>query len=136
MRLARLLTVIVGVVGTASALVLATWDIRSLWDAFLQALGLFGGGLAGLFVLGIFTRRATGPGAIVGFVVSGLVLAAVQRFTPLHFLLYAGLGTACAVCVGYAASLVLPGTPATRDALTYAGGRHVAAARAAREIQG
>lgn len=108
MTLARRLTVVVGVGGTMSALVLATWDVRSLWDAFLQALGLFGGGLAGLFVLGIFTRRATGPGACVGFVVSGLTLAVVQQQTSLHFLLYAALGTTCAVVVGYAASLVLP----------------------------
>ena len=35
--------------------------------------GLLGGGLGGLFVLGIFTRRANGPGAIVGLLASGMV---------------------------------------------------------------
>ena len=30
------------------------------------SLGLLGGGLAGLFILGIFTRRANSAGAIIG----------------------------------------------------------------------
>lgn len=123
MRLARVLTVVVGAVGTLSALVLATWDVRSLWDAFLQALGLFGGGLAGLFVLGIFTQRATGGGAIIGFVTSGIVLAFVQQYTPIHFLLYAAIGTSCAVVVGYAASLAMPAPGPSIVSLTYAGRR-------------
>ena len=102
------LTLVVGGGGTLSALALATWDVRSLWDLFLQALGLFGGGLAGIFALGIFTRRAHGRGALVGFAASALVLALVQQRTPVHFLLYAGIGTASAFVLGYLASLALP----------------------------
>lgn len=108
MRLAKRLTVLVGVGGTLSALVLATWDVRSLWDTFLQSVGLFGGGLAGLFVLGIFTRRAHGTGALVGFAASAALLVYVQQRTSLHFLLYAAVGTVSAVAIGYVASLVLP----------------------------
>jgi Na+/proline symporter len=108
MRLARTLTLVIGLAGTASALVLATWDVRSLWDVFLQSLGLFGGGLAGIFALGIFTRRATAAGALVGFVASAFVLAWVQQRTPLHFLLYAGIGTGAAFVLGYLASLASP----------------------------
>lgn len=108
MRSARALTLVIGLAGTASALVLATWDVRSLWDLFLQSLGLFGGGLAGIFALGIFTRRAHASGALAGFAASAVVLAFVQQRTPLHFLLYAGIGTASAFAIGYLASLVLP----------------------------
>ncbi len=114
MRWARLLTLAIGLAGTGSALVLATWDVRSLWDVFLQSLGLFGGGLAGIFALGIFTRRANGTGALIGFTGSAIVLAIVQQRTPLHFLLYAGIGTFSAFVVGYLASLMLPG-PASLD---------------------
>jgi SSS family transporter len=108
MRLARALTLVIGLAGTASALVLATWNVRSLWDVFLQSLGLFGGGLAGIFALGIFTQRAHGTGALVGFAASAAVLAIVQQRTPVHFLLYAGIGILSAFVIGYLASLVLP----------------------------
>ncbi|BCS34239.1 sodium:solute symporter [Luteitalea sp. TBR-22] len=108
MRLARQLTLVIGLAGTASALGLATWDVRSLWDVFLQALGLFGGGLAGIFALGIFTRRANAAGAVVGLVASALVLGWVQQRTPVHFLLYAGIGTGAAFALGYLASLAWP----------------------------
>lgn len=104
---ARHLTLLVGLCGTASALVLATWDVRSLWDVFLQSLGLFGGGLAGVFALGIFTRRAHGRGALIGLVASAVVLFAVQRWSPLHFLLYAGIGTASAFGIGWLASVAV-----------------------------
>jgi solute:Na+ symporter, SSS family len=107
MRLARWLTVVVGTAGTASALLLASWDVRSLWDTFLQALGLFGGGLAGMFALGVFTRSATGRGALVGFAVSAIVLLAVQQTTPVHFLLYGGIGIVTAFAVGYVTSLLV-----------------------------
>ena len=47
------------------SLLLASFDVGSLWDTFQAGMGLFGGGLAGLFALGILTRRANGPGALV-----------------------------------------------------------------------
>ncbi|MFZ4428570.1 MAG: hypothetical protein ACOYOO_15535 [Saprospiraceae bacterium] len=36
--------------------------ISSLWDQFNTILGLFTGGLGGLFVLGIFTQKANARG--------------------------------------------------------------------------
>ena len=45
LRVARIATVVVGVAGTALALFLAGSDIKSLWDQFVDFLGLFGGGL-------------------------------------------------------------------------------------------
>lgn len=73
LRAARASTALFGVVGTGFALVMALTDIKSIWDQFIMILGLLGGGLGGLFVLGIFTRRANGPGAIVGLLASGMV---------------------------------------------------------------
>ncbi|MHC4296279.1 MAG: sodium:solute symporter family protein [Planctomycetota bacterium] len=63
LKLARIITVVLGVFGTGCALLMATYPIKSLWDFFLAMLGLLGGGLAGLFILGIFTRRANSTGA-------------------------------------------------------------------------
>ena len=52
--LARVLTVLLGAFATGAALIMATYNIQSLWDLFLKLIGLLGSGLAGLFVLGIF----------------------------------------------------------------------------------
>ena len=44
-----------------SALVMAMADIRTIYLTVLEFMGLLGGTLSGLFVLGIFSRRANGP---------------------------------------------------------------------------
>ncbi|MCH2107586.1 MAG: sodium/solute symporter, partial [Planctomycetes bacterium] len=49
LRRARLITLALGVLGTATAALLATYEIRSLWTAFLQIIGLCLGALGGLF---------------------------------------------------------------------------------------
>jgi Na+/proline symporter len=116
--LARIITVALGVFGTAGALLMATYPIKSLWDLFLALLGLLGGGLAGVFALGIFTRRANAAGAIVGIVSSTAILYYVQRFTDVHFFLYGGIGIGTCVIVGYLASLLIPSSKPCPDTLT------------------
>jgi Na+/proline symporter len=98
---------------------MATFDIRSLWDLFLRILGLLGGGLAGIFALGIFTRRAHGRGALVGIFASALLLGWVQQMTATHFFLYGAIGIVTAFTVGYAASLLLRDTIPPLDGLTF-----------------
>ena len=108
LNLARWLTVLLGVTTTVVAVVLVSIEIESLWDLFMQILGLLMGSLTGVFILGIFTRRANSVGALTGAIVSAFVLAGVQNFTPLHFFLYAGIGIITCVSVGYAVSLFTP----------------------------
>jgi hypothetical protein len=108
LSLARWLTVSLGVIGTATAVIMARWNIASLWDLFLQLLGIIGGSMAGLFTLGIFSRRANGRGAIVGAIVSVFVIYLLQAYTHVHFFLYAGIGILSCFCAGYLASLVFP----------------------------
>jgi Na+/proline symporter len=111
LRLARWLTVILGGAGTIVALMMAAYNIRSLYDAFLGLLSLLGGSVAGIFALGIFTRRANGPGALIGGAASaGLVLMA-RAFTPVHFFLYAPIGLLSCFVIGYAASAALSEQP-------------------------
>lgn len=105
-RLARLLTLVLGAVGMGGAMLLATFDIISLWDVFLQVLGLLGGGLAGVFALGIFTKKANTKGVLIGVAVSWIVLICVQRLTSIHFFLYAAIGIIVCVVTGYLASLL------------------------------
>lgn len=116
---ARWITVGLGTVATGAGLVLATYEIRSLWELFLEYIGLFGGSLAGLFVLGIFTRRGNARGALVGAVSSAVVLYLVREFTEVHFFLYGGIGIGVCVIVGYLASALLPGKHEDLDGLTF-----------------
>jgi SSS family transporter len=118
LRAAVALTAALGLVATAGGLVLAGLEVRSIWDVFLRILGLFGGSLAGLFALGIFTRRATGAGAAVGALAGAAATFLVQSFTPVHFFLYAGTGILATFGAGYAASLVLPSRPRDLAGLT------------------
>lgn len=106
LRVARGLTLFLGVMATGIALALATFDVGSLWDTSQAIMGLLGGGLAGLFALGIFTKQANATGAIIGAVASALVLAWVQRATDVHFFLYGMVGIGTCFVVGYGASLV------------------------------
>ena len=116
--LARWLTGGLGVLGTAAALVTATFEINSLWDLFLGVAGLAIGGLAGLFALGIFTRRANSSGAVIGAVSGVAVLYIVREHTDIHFLLYSAIGIIAVVAVGYVGSCVFRTETGSLDGLT------------------
>lgn len=105
---ARWVTVLVGLIGIAIAMVLAKTDIRSAYETFIQILGLLGGVLSGLFILGIFTRGATGAGAIAGALISATVLFVIRWHQPLQVFAYAPIGLLTCVSSGWLLSFVLP----------------------------
>ncbi len=108
-----MVTVIVGVAGTGLALLMAGWDVKSLWDQFSQIIGLFAGGLGGLFLLGILSKRANGTGAVAGLVLSGLIQYVVKSHTSIHLLLYTFTGLMSSLVLGYVVSVLMPRS--TRD---------------------
>lgn len=105
--LARGLTVFFGLVGTGAAMIIAAYDVKSLWDLFMLVMGLFVGSLSGLFVLGLFLKRSHGRGALVGAISSAAMVYAVSRLTDLHFFLFPVVGVLSCVGIGYVASLIL-----------------------------
>ncbi len=109
LRRAQVVILATGIFVTAGACLMARLKIASLFDAFISVVGLTGGALAGLFVLGIFTRRAHGPGALVGAIGSVITLLCVRQFTSINFFLFGAIGTGTCVLLGYLASWVLPG---------------------------
>jgi len=117
-RAAKGATVFFGTLGCGLALLFAAADVLSLWDQFMRVLGLFGGAMAGLFLLGMLTRRANGPGALIGVVGGVLVTFVVQRFTGVHLLLHATVGMTSCLALGYTASAFFHGTPSRTDGLT------------------
>lgn len=111
---AKIITLLFGVLGVSAAMFAVRLDAVSLWDPFLMVLNWAGGGLSGVMALAVFTKRAHGIGAVCGAIASVGAIYFVQYHTDIHFFLHGGAGFAAAFAVGYAASLVLParlGTP-------------------------
>jgi SSS family solute:Na+ symporter len=108
LRVARILTLVAGVAGTASALLLASMDIQSVFLFFQKALGLVSSALAGVFILGIFTRRANAAGALAGAASCVAVLYLAETQTDWVFYWHSVLGILTCVSVGYVASLLTP----------------------------
>lgn len=102
---ARIATLLLGLFVTGIALYMAQQGVSSLWDKFNTFLGLFTGSIGGAFLLGIFTRRANGPGVLTGMIFSCLTQALVQNYTSIHLLMYAFTGLLSCVIFGYIFSL-------------------------------
>jgi len=108
LNLARFCTFLFGTLGTALALLFASADIKSLWESFIQVLGLLCGPMCGLFLLGMFTKRVGGLSAIIGAVSGAVILFLVGRYTKVNLVLYASVGITACVAIGYLASFVIP----------------------------
>ena len=108
MGVARWAGIIVGLLGIGMALVLATWNIASLWDQFNTFLGLLTSGLGALFFLGIFFPRVGASSAFIGLVVGIVILVVVQGNTNISFLLYGFIGMVSSIIVACLVSFVLP----------------------------
>jgi Na+/proline symporter len=120
MRLARIFTVWLGVFATVIALYMAVSGITGLWEKYMGIIGLFGGSLAGVFALGIFTRRAHGFGALIGAVAGAAMLYYVRTHTEVSFLLYSTIGILTSFSVGYLMSLVISAPVKDITGLTWA----------------
>ena len=103
--LAEWTTVLTGIAGTGLALYLSTLDIKSLWDKFIELMALLGGGFAGIYALGMFTRRANYQGCVIGIIASIVLTVLTKLFTPLHVLMYAFVSTSACMVFGYLGSL-------------------------------
>ena len=84
-RVLRIASTLVGIVALGIAILLATLNLKSLMVTWSIISALLGGGIVGVFSLGMFTRRANGFGAVCGAVLSIVVTALVQFKTPLHW---------------------------------------------------
>ena len=69
-------------------------------------------------MLGMFTRRANGPGALIGALCGAAVLWTVQQVTDVSFLLYGAIGVLASMGIGYLASLAFPPNPEKTGGLT------------------
>ncbi|KRG08327.1 sodium:solute symporter [Staphylococcus sp. NAM3COL9] len=71
---ARWMIILAGLLGFGMSLYLIAADSNDLWDLFLLVTGLVGVPLAGVFAVGIFTKRTNTFGVIVGLIL-GIIIA-------------------------------------------------------------
>ncbi len=108
LRLAKIISAVFGVIGTLIAVLMFVYEVGSLWDMIRRITGLLTGGLAGLFLLGILTKRAHYVGALTGFVGSAVVQYVISVHTPTHFMVYSFTGMLSCFVIGYLISILLP----------------------------
>jgi SSS family solute:Na+ symporter len=113
----RIVTVMLGIVGTAAAL--AMIKAKSALDVWWQISAIFGGGMLGLFLLGLLVKRAGHVSALWGVFASIAVIAWAtfarglpERWSwfqcPFHPNLTGLLGAASLIVVGAILAAILP----------------------------
>jgi len=115
---AELTTVAVGLVGIGLALLLSRFDVHSLFDVSIELAGLLGGGFAGAYTLGMFTRRANAPGVAIGVVGSISLTFLAWVFKLVHPYFYLAISIFLCIVIGYVASLFFPAPTQSLRGLT------------------
>ncbi|HRE82651.1 MAG TPA: sodium:solute symporter [Opitutaceae bacterium] len=116
MRVLHLSTLVFGLISIVAAV--AMISIKNALDVWWELAGILGGGMLGLFLLGIIARTATSRAAVAG-VGAGILVILWMTFSPrydsfpealrspFHGLLIIVLGTAAILLVGLAATAFL-----------------------------
>ena len=115
---AEITGVFVGLTGIGLALLLSRYDIHSLFDVSIELMGLLGGGFAGAYTLGMFTRRANSPGVAIGIGCSIVLTFIAWTFDLVHPYLYLAISILLCIVIGYLASLLFPAPTRSLDGLT------------------
>jgi len=107
-RFAEWMTVVAGVIGMGLALILSRYDIHSLFDVSIELAGLLGGGFAGAYTLGMFTRRANWQGVSIGVAAAIVLTTLAWSIDLVHPYFYLAISIMTCIVVGYVASLFFP----------------------------
>ncbi|URL59687.1 sodium/solute symporter [Luteibacter flocculans] len=115
---AEITTIVVGLVGIGLALLLSRFDVHSLFDVSIELAGLLGGGFAGAYTLGMFTRRANAPGVAIGIAASTVLTLVAWMFKLVHPYFYLAISIFLCIVIGYIASLFFPPPTGSLKGLT------------------
>ncbi|MCW5579740.1 MAG: sodium:solute symporter [Luteimonas sp.] len=117
-RFAEWIGVAVGVIAICIALVMSRYDIHSLFDVSIELAGLLGGGFAGAYTLGMFTRRANSKGVAIGVAGSIALTLLCWSIDLVHPYFYLGISIMLCIVIGYLASLCFPPPARSLEGLT------------------
>lgn len=106
-KIAKFISLGVGIVAIGVSIVMANGEIKSAYEWFNGFMGLVLGVLAGIFVLGAFSKQATNIGAYAGFIVSALVVVNLKYNHPeVTSWSYSIITIAVSCIVGYIVSVI------------------------------
>jgi Na+/proline symporter len=110
--LSRIITVAFGIIGVTLAANVA--HVGNLIEIAQKVIQTFTGPLLGIYVLGMFSRRATSRGALVGGILGSLTALYVAFFSGIAFFWPTVFGFVVTYVGGYVLSMVLGGTLSDR----------------------
>lgn len=106
-RMAKLVSLGVGIIAIIVSMILANGEIKSAYEWFNSFMGLVLGVLAGIFVLGVITKKATSIGAYAGFFVSAIIVINLKYNHPeVTSWSYAIISIGVSCIIGYIISLI------------------------------
>jgi solute:Na+ symporter, SSS family len=104
LRMMRLSTIGTGVAATVIALWLTTLNLKSIMVTWNIVSSLLGGGIVGIFALGMFSTRANAGGAVCGAILSIALGLYVKFFTGIHWAFLLPILIFSAMIIGYVCS--------------------------------
>ncbi|WP_449468221.1 sodium:solute symporter family transporter [Stenotrophomonas humi] len=117
-RFAEWIGVAVGLIAIGIALLMSRYDIHSLFDVSIELAGLLGGGFAGAYTLGMFTRRANWQGVAIGVAGSIVITMVCWSMNLVHPYFYLAISILLCIVIGYLASLFFPAQTRSLKGLT------------------
>lgn len=106
-KIAKLVSLGVGVIAIIVSMILANGEIKSAYEWFNSFMGLVLGVLAGIFVLGVITKKATSIGAYAGFLTSAVIVVYLKYHHPeVTSWSYSIISIGISCFVGYTVSLI------------------------------
>ena len=106
-RIAKLVSLGVGIIAIIVSMILANGEIKSAYEWFNSFMGLVLGVLAGIFVLGVITKKATSMGAYAGFFTSAIIVISLKYNHPeVTSWSYAIISIGVSCIIGYIISLI------------------------------
>ena len=108
LRMMRLSSIATGVAATVIALWLTTLNLKSIMVTWNIVSSLLGGGIVGIFALGMFSTRANSGGAVCGAILSIVLGLYVKFFTGIHWAFLLPILIFSAMLIGYLCSFLFP----------------------------
>lgn len=125
-RRARLLTLLWGVFSFVSALFVLRFG--TVITAGIALGSIITGALLGMFLIGIFVKRAGAAAALTGSILGMASVVAVMAVSEISWSWYCGIGTVMTFLAGYVSSLFAPAAAGSED-LSYEALRSPAATK-------
>ena len=106
-NIARFISLGVGILAIIVSMVLANGEIKSAYEWFNSFMGLVLGVLAGIFVLGVFSKKANKYGAYAGLITSSIVVIILKYSNSwVSSWAYSLISIVISLVIGYVISLL------------------------------